>query len=83
MALVVPGAGHEPCEALALQLFESSGDTLAYFKLPGYVAFVEALPLTSSEKLQRGELKRICIELLDAGAVYDFRKRKRRERSAG
>ncbi len=30
---------------------------LAYFKAPGYVAFVDALPLTPSQKIQRGELK--------------------------
>ena len=30
---------------------------LAYFKAPGYVAFVDALPLTGDQKVQRGELK--------------------------
>ena len=30
---------------------------LAYFKAPGYVAFVDALPLTPSQKIQRGELQ--------------------------
>ena len=30
---------------------------LAYFKAPGYVAFVDALPLTATNKIQRGELK--------------------------
>ena len=30
---------------------------LAYFKAPGYVAFVDALPLTATNKVQRGELK--------------------------
>ena len=27
---------------------------LAYYKAPGYVAFVDALPLTPSQKVQRG-----------------------------
>ena len=30
---------------------------LAYYKAPGYVAFVDALPLTPSQKIQRGELR--------------------------
>ena len=30
---------------------------LAYFKAPGYVAFVDALPLTATNKIQRGELR--------------------------
>lgn len=30
---------------------------LAYYKAPGYVAFVDALPLTTTNKIQRGEMK--------------------------
>lgn len=82
MALVVPAPGNAPGEGLATRLFEATRNTLAYFKLPGYIAFVDELPLTSSEKLQRGELKKICNGLLESGGVYDFRNRKRRERSA-
>ena len=42
----------EPAEALGIE-----GERLAYYKPPGYVAFVDSLPSTSTRKVQRGELK--------------------------
>ena len=59
-------------------IFAAARDSLAYFKVPGYIAFLEELPLTSSEKLQRGTLKQLCTELCEAGDVFDLRGRKRR-----
>jgi acyl-CoA synthetase (AMP-forming)/AMP-acid ligase II len=52
---------------------------LAYYKAPGYVAFVEALPLTSTQKIQRGELKSLAHQLLKDGACIDTRHLKRRD----
>lgn len=83
MALIVPAAGVADTADSARALFEATRDTLAYFKLPGYVAFAAALPLTSSEKLQRGELKKLCAGLVEAGKVYDLRALKRRRPTAG
>ena len=34
-------------------------EDLSYFKVPGWVVFVDALPLTASQKVARGELKTI------------------------
>ena len=43
---------------------------MAYYKVPGYIAFVDALPLTPTQKIQRADLKRKAIELLaDSGTV--------------
>ncbi|MEC7803486.1 MAG: AMP-binding protein, partial [Pseudomonadota bacterium] len=53
---------------------------LAYFKAPGYVAFVEQLPMTTSQKIQRGEVKRLCAELLENGECFDLRSQKRRRK---
>lgn len=36
---------------------------LAYYKAPGYVAFVHALPLTTTNKIQRGEMKTLAPTL--------------------
>ena len=44
---------------------------LAYFKAPGYVAFVDALPHTTTEKLDRAALKLLAAELLDRGECVD------------
>ena len=39
-------------------------ERLAYYKAPGFVAFVDALPLTASQKVQRGELKVLAAALV-------------------
>ncbi|MFI4932796.1 MAG: AMP-binding protein, partial [Burkholderiales bacterium] len=48
---------------IARALVEHTLGQLAYFKAPGYVAFVDALPLTPSQKIQRGELKSTAAQL--------------------
>ncbi len=64
MALVVPHAplnSREDKEQAALELVKWGLTQLAYFKVPGYVLFVDALPLTSTNKIQRGELKTVAL----------------------
>ncbi|ETX30287.1 crotonobetaine/carnitine-CoA ligase [Roseivivax isoporae LMG 25204] len=51
---------------------------MAYYKVPGYVAFVDALPLTATNKIQRGALKTLAAELLRDGRAVDTRGMKRR-----
>lgn len=82
MALIVPAEGTERSEARARALVQATRQALAYFKIPGYVAFADTLPLTSSEKLQRGELKKLCAGLVETGKVYDLRQEKRRRAMA-
>jgi acyl-CoA synthetase (AMP-forming)/AMP-acid ligase II len=36
---------------------------LAYYKAPGFVAFVDRVPLTTTQKIQRGELKSLAASL--------------------
>jgi acyl-coenzyme A synthetase/AMP-(fatty) acid ligase len=38
---------------------------MAYYKAPAYIAFVDALPLTGTQKIQRGELKALAARLLE------------------
>jgi acyl-coenzyme A synthetase/AMP-(fatty) acid ligase len=42
-------------------------DQLAYYKAPGFIAFVDALPLTATQKIQRGVLKTLAAELRRPG----------------
>ena len=78
MAIIVPAEGVETSTGEARRMLDQLRENLAYFKLPGYIAFAESLPLTSSEKLQRGELKKLCAALVEAEEVIDLRKEKRR-----
>jgi acyl-CoA synthetase (AMP-forming)/AMP-acid ligase II len=52
---------------------------LNYFKIPGYIAFVEALPTTASQKLQRGAIRQMGRELLARGRAFDLRDLKRKQ----
>lgn len=50
---------------------------LAYFKAPGWIAFVESLPLTATEKLQRSAVRALARECHEAGEAHDTRALKR------
>ena len=54
--IVSRGASRRPEVAAASRGGGVEAD-LSYFKVPGWVAFVEALPLTATNKIQRGEVK--------------------------
>lgn len=40
-------------------------EQMAYYKAPGYIAFVDELPLTATQKIQRAALKDLAVGLLD------------------
>ncbi len=63
---------------LAEEVFEHCMTRLAYYKAPGYVARVDALPLTPTEKVQRASLKTLAARLLEQGACLDLREGKTR-----
>jgi acyl-CoA synthetase (AMP-forming)/AMP-acid ligase II len=63
---------------IARDLVEHTLTQLAYFKAPGYVAFVDALPLTPSQKIQRGELNVLAAQLPGQAHCVDTRSLKRR-----
>ena len=64
-------------EALARELVRHCLERLAYFKAPGFVAVVQELPHTATEKLDRAGLKALVSELLAQGACVDTRAMKR------
>jgi len=76
MALIEPADG-ATSEDAARQIATFCLDRLQYFKIPGYVAFVETLPTTASQKLQRGAIRALGRSLLDEGRAHDLRTLKR------
>lgn len=50
----------------------------AYYKAPGHIAFVTSLPLTATQKIQRGTLKSMAAELVAAPTTHDTRALKKR-----
>ncbi|MFQ0812599.1 ATP-dependent acyl-CoA ligase [Brucella anthropi] len=68
-------AGQDAAEMIVSWALEQ----MAYYKVPGWIAFVERIPLTATEKIQRAGLKAMATERLDAGGFLDFRHRKKRQ----
>jgi acyl-coenzyme A synthetase/AMP-(fatty) acid ligase len=69
----------EPSPEMARQIAEWALGQMAYFKVPGYIAFVDALPLTATNKLQRAELKAVAAQLVDDPATVNTTALKRRQ----
>ena len=55
---------------------------LAYYKAPGYVAFVDSLPLTTTNKIQRGEMKALAPTLPGTTRCIDTNAMKKRQEPA-
>jgi acyl-CoA synthetase (AMP-forming)/AMP-acid ligase II len=51
---------------------------LAYYKAPGYIAFVDDLPLTSTNKIQRGVMKELVIQLRNSSETINCCNQKKR-----
>ena len=69
------GAGR----ALAEDIVRWSLEQMAYYKAPGWICFTDSLPLTATEKIQRGGLKDFVARLMCDGAFFDLRDLKRRQ----
>lgn len=63
--VVAPDVAADPAarEVAAQELVRWCLTRLAYYKAPGHVAFVDALPLTTSQKIQRGELRQLALNV--------------------
>jgi acyl-coenzyme A synthetase/AMP-(fatty) acid ligase len=78
LACIVPRAPVADPAAIAAAIVRAALAELSYFKVPGWIAFVDALPLTASQKVARGELKAMAERLLADGGCVDTRGLKRR-----
>lgn len=76
MACVVLGPGQPASEATALSIQDWCLERLAYFKAPGHVAFLDELPVTSTNKVQKARLADFAIA---PDRSFDLRARKRRK----
>ena len=77
-ACIVPKTPPADAAALAREITEWCLTQLAYYKAPGYIAFIDALPLTATQKLQRAALGARARDLLDAADTVDLRDLKKR-----
>jgi acyl-CoA synthetase (AMP-forming)/AMP-acid ligase II len=76
MACIVPDRPAGAAEARAL--FDWAMERTAYYKCPGWIAFVPDLPTTATQKLQRGAVKELAAGALGEDGCFDMRPLKRR-----
>ena len=78
MACVVASADALKTRAIAEAIQDQAFERLAYFKAPGYIAFVETLPTTATNKVQKIKLADFGADPLNAPHCFDLRDRKKR-----
>ena len=78
MACVVPMAGVTPDRALGEALAAWCNVKLAYFKAPGWILFVDRLPTTGTQKVQKTEIFPRGEDPRRRPGALDLRDRKKR-----
>ena len=78
MACIVPMPGATADAALAERLADCAWPDLAYFKAPGWVVFVERLPTTGTQKVQKAQIFSRGEDPRERPGAIDLRSRKRR-----
>jgi crotonobetaine/carnitine-CoA ligase len=78
MACVVPMPGATSDQALAERRGDYCLERLAYFKAPGWVLFVESLPTTGTQKVQKTQIYPRGEDPRRRPGAVDLRSRKKR-----
>ena len=78
MACVVPMPGVKADRALAEALMQWCLTKLAYFKAPGWVLFLDALPTTGTQKVQKTQIFPRGEDPRQRPGALDLRDRKKR-----
>jgi crotonobetaine/carnitine-CoA ligase len=82
MACIVPMPGHAAGPALADELFAWAYEKLAYYKAPGWILFLDKLPTTSTQKVQKTQIFPKGEDPRARPGVIDLRPRKKRRQAA-
>jgi acyl-coenzyme A synthetase/AMP-(fatty) acid ligase len=77
LAFIIPQENIEVSEATAIAIQDWCLERLSYYKAPGHVAFVDELPTTSTNKVQKAKLADFAA---DPQRRFDLRSRKKRPR---
>lgn len=78
MACIVLNGTTSPSEGLATGLFDFARGKLAYYKPPGWILFVESLPTTGTQKIQKAQIFESGTNPVDQPGIFDFRKMKKK-----
>jgi crotonobetaine/carnitine-CoA ligase len=78
MALVIPKSQAHATAEFAREIFDYCVERLAYFKAPAYVLFVDSLPTTSSQKIQKVKIFAPGVDPRQQPGVIDLRHLKKK-----
>lgn len=81
MAAIVPAPDAEPGEATARAVFDHAREMVAYYKLPGWIAFVGELPVTGTQKVRKDLIFPGLDDPRRAPGIVDLRPMKKRNRT--
>jgi len=79
VACIVPDESANADEPAARRIVAWMLEQAAYYKAPGWVTFVDALPTTPTQKIDRAGLKRLVGERVGEANCFDTRAMKRRD----
>ncbi|MEQ9529446.1 MAG: AMP-binding protein [Parvibaculaceae bacterium] len=79
MACVVLKEGTEVTPELPKEIFNWCNEKIAYFKTPGWMIFLDSLPLTPSQRLQRTRIFPPGADPREQPGVVDLREMKKRK----
>ena len=77
-ACVVLHVAHPATAATARDIFDFCHRRLTYYKAPGYIAFVDEIPTTATQKIRRADMKKLAAGLAEHEDTFDLREFKRR-----
>jgi crotonobetaine/carnitine-CoA ligase len=80
MACIVLKPGHARDAALAAALTDYALGRLAYYKAPGWVMFRDAVPLTSTQKVQKAQMFPAGTDPRQLPGAFDLREKKKHQR---
>lgn len=78
LAFIVSAEEEKPSSASAEAIARWALEQIAYYKVPGWISFVERLPVTPTQKVLRGELRTLAEQALQGAACHDLRALKKR-----
>ncbi len=77
MVCVIPAADHATGPELARELFDWCMEHLAYFKAPGWVLFVDTLPVTTSQRVHKIQIFPRNVDPRQTPGIIDLRNAKK------
>ncbi|MEO5708167.1 MAG: AMP-binding protein [Alteraurantiacibacter sp.] len=78
VAALVVACDHSAGAETAADIARWGLDEMAYYKVPGWIGFVDELPRTPTEKILRAALKDLVADRMAAGELHDTRAFKKR-----